>query len=322
MDLNSEELSDVQSHDSKIKIGIRRVGVCNIPKIIRRKRFGIYNELSARIDVYVDLVPSKRGIHMSRNIEAINEVISTLTGEVITDTEELCAKIAEKALSVQPGANFAEVNMVADYEMETYSEAILEKKSSVHKLRAGAYAEKTENGVKIMKIIGAEVEGTTVCPCSQELSKDITKERLIKQGFTSEQIEKILKSVPLAAHNQRSKSILLIEQPRDAERVELEDVIKILETSMSSPVHEVLKRKDEQAVVLFAHQNPVFVEDVVRSILHKVYELYKNRAPETVISVKQINYESIHQHNAVAEVRTTLQRLKNQLNGFEGNENR
>ena len=136
------------------------------------------------------------------------------------------------------------------------------------------------------------------------------------------QIEKILKSVPLAAHNQRSKSILLIEQPRNAERVELEDVIKILETSMSSPVHEVLKRKDEQAVVLFAHQNPVFVEDVVRSILHKAYELYKNRSPETVISVKQINYESIHQHNAVAEVRTTLQRLKNQLNGFEEDENR
>ena len=322
MNLNSDELSDVQSHDSKIQIGIRRVGVCNIPKIIRRKRFGIYNELSARIDVYVDLVPSKRGIHMSRNIEAINEVISTLTGEVVTDTEELCAKIAEKALSVQPGANFAEVNMVADYEMETYSEAILEKKSSVHKLRAGAYAEKTNEGVKIMKIIGAEVEGTTVCPCSQELSKDITKERLQKQGFTDDQIEKILNSVPLAAHNQRSKSILLIEQPRDAERVELEDVIKILETSMSSPVHEVLKRKDEQAVVLFAHQNPVFVEDVVRSILHKVYELYKNRSPETVISVKQINYESIHQHNAVAEVRTTLQRLKNQLNGFEEDENR
>ena len=115
--------------------------------------------------------------------------------------------------------------MVADYEMETYSEAILEKKSSVHKLRAGAYAEKIDEEIKIIKIIGAEVEGTTVCPCSQELSKDITKERLQKQGFTDEQIEKVLNSVPLAAHNQRSKSILLIEQPRDAERVELEDVI-------------------------------------------------------------------------------------------------
>ncbi|MCG3216279.1 MAG: GTP cyclohydrolase I FolE2 [Candidatus Heimdallarchaeota archaeon] len=321
MNLHSKDLSDVQSHEAKIRIGIRRVGVCNIPKIIRRKRFGIYNELSARIDVYVDLLPTKRGIHMSRNIEAINEVISTLTEDVITDCEELCVKIAEKALNIQPYAKYAEVNLVADYEMETYSEAILRKKSSIHKLRAGACVEKIGEEIKITKTIGAEVEGTTVCPCSQELSKDITKERLIKQDFSDEQIEKILKSIPLAAHNQRSKSILLIEQDRDAERIELEDVIQILESSMSSPVHEVLKRKDEQAVVLYAHQNPVFVEDVVRSILHKVYEHYKDRSPDTVISVKQINYESIHQHNAVAEVKTTLQRIKKQLNGFEDNEN-
>ncbi|MHA1828764.1 MAG: GTP cyclohydrolase MptA, partial [Candidatus Heimdallarchaeaceae archaeon] len=293
-----------------------------IPKIIRRKRFGKYNELSTRIDVYVDLLPTKRGIHMSRNIEAINAVISKLTEEVISDTEELCAQIAEKVINLQHGANYAEVNLIADYEMKTFSEAILRKKSSVHKLRAGAYAEKIDGKINIIKILGAEVEGTTVCPCSQELSKDFAKENLQNQGFAQEQIDKILASVPLAAHNQRSKSILLFEQPREAERIELEDIIKILESSMSAPVHEVLKRKDEQAVVLYAHHNPVFVEDVVRSILRKVVEKYENQPPSTIISVKQINYESIHQHNAVAEVRTSLQRLRDQINGFEINESK
>ena len=322
MELNSKTLSDVQSYASKIPIGIRRVGIANIPKIIRRKRFGKYNELSTRIDVYVDLLPTKRGIHMSRNIEAINAVISKLTEEVISDTEELCAQIAEKVINLQPGANYAEVNLIADYEMKTFSEAISRKKSSVHKLRAGAYAEKIDGKINIIKILGAEVEGTTVCPCSQELSKDFAKENLQNQGFTQEQIHKILSSVPLAAHNQRSKSILLFEQPREAERIELEDIIKILESSMSAPVHEVLKRKDEQAVVLYAHHNPVFVEDVVRSILRKVVEKYEDQPPSTIISVKQINYESIHQHNAVAEVRTSLQRLRDQINGFEINESK
>ncbi|MHA1707587.1 MAG: GTP cyclohydrolase MptA [Candidatus Heimdallarchaeaceae archaeon] len=322
MELNSKTLSDVQSYASKIPIGIRRVGIANIPKIIRRKRFGKYNELSTRIDVYVDLLPTKRGIHMSRNIEAINAVISKLTEEVISDTEELCAQIAEKVINLQHGANYAEVNLIADYEMKTFSEAILRKKSSVHKLRAGAYAEKIDGKINIIKILGAEVEGTTVCPCSQELSKDFAKENLQNQGFAQEQIDKILASVPLAAHNQRSKSILLFEQPREAERIELEDIIKILESSMSAPVHEVLKRKDEQAVVLYAHHNPVFVEDVVRSILRKVVEKYENQPPSTIISVKQINYESIHQHNAVAEVRTSLQRLRDQINGFEINESK
>ncbi len=321
MKLNSKKLSDVQADESKIQIGIRRVGVSDIPKIIRRKRFGEYNELSAKIDVYVDLLPSKRGIHMSRNLEAINEVIATLTGEVISDCEELCAQIAEKILSIQPGATNAEVKLTADYEMETYSEAVSRKKSSVHKLRAGALAQKNGDTVTITKIIGAEVEGTTVCPCSQELSRDFSKEKLTEEGFTEEQIDFVLENIPLASHNQRSKSILVLEQPRDAERVELEDIIGILETSMSSPTHEVLKRKDEQAVVLYAHQHPAFVEDVVRTILQKVAKRYINQPPETVICVKQINYESIHQHNAVAEVRTSLKELLEQLNGLEENEN-
>lgn len=321
MKVNSNKLSDVQSDPSRIQIGIRRVGISDIPKIIRRKRFGVYNELSAKIEVYVDLLPSKRGIHMSRNIEAINEVIATLTGEVITDCEELCAKIAEKVIIVQPGARYAEVSLRADYEMETFSKAISRTKSSVHKLRAGAYARKKEDKITITKVIGAEVEGTTVCPCSQELSRDITKERLLKEGFSEEQIKKVIENVPMAAHNQRSKSILLLEQPRDAERIEIEDIIEILETSMSAPVHEVLKRKDELEVVLYAHQHPVFVEDVVRIILRKVSNKFVNQPPNTIVSIKQINYESIHQHNAVAEVKTTLESLDKQLNGFEKNEN-
>ncbi len=320
MKLNSKALSDVQSDDSKIQIGIRRVGVCDIPKIIKRKRFGEFNELSAKIDVYVDLLPSKRGIHMSRNIEAINEVIATLTGEVISDCEELCSQIAEKVLLAQPGATNSEVNLTADYELKTYSEAIKSEKSGVHKLIAGARAKKNGEKIVVTKIIGAEVEGTTVCPCSQELSRDFAQEKLAEKGFTKEQIDLVLEDMPLASHNQRSKSILVFEQPRNAERIELEDVIVILENSMSAPTHEVLKRKDEQAVVIYAHQNPVFVEDVVRTILKQVALKYNNQPPETHICVKQINYESIHQHNAVAEVKTTLLKLKEQLNGLENDE--
>ncbi len=315
MEWNSKKLSDIQSHDSKIQIGIRRVGVCDIPKIIRRKRFGSYNELSALIDVYVDLQSTKRGIHMSRNIEAINDVIAELASEVISDSEDLCVQIAKKVMEVQPGANYAEVNLVADYEMTTYSDAIARDKTSVYKLHAGAHAEKIGDNIRISKIIGAEVEGTTVCPCSQELSKDFAKEKLVKEGFSEYQIDRIVDVVPLAAHNQRSKAILLFEQPKEAERIELEDIIQIIETSMSSPVHEVLKRKDEQAVVVYSHSRPVFVEDVVRIILQKVADKYKNQHDDTIISVKQVNYESIHQHNAVAEVRTTLKKLKEQLIG-------
>lgn len=314
--MSSEEsiiLSDVQDSDSKVHIGIHRVGVQNIPKIIKRKRAGRYNELTAYIDVFVDLEPSKRGIHMSRNIEAINEVTAGLLEEVITDTEELCAKIAEKVLNAQPGATYSEVHLRADYEMQTYSEAIHSIKTSVHRLLAGACAKKTEQGIILTKMIGAEVGGITVCPCSQELSKDYARIKLKKQGYSDEQIEDILEVVPIAAHNQRSKAMLLFELPRGAPRIELEDIITTLESSMSAPLHEVLKRKHEQAVVIYAHKRAAFVEDVVRLILQNVERNFPQLSDETVIHVKQVNYESIHQHNAVAELRISLKQVREQL---------
>jgi len=307
-------LPDIQSNEPSIRIGLRRVGVSNIPKIIKRKRGGKYNELSAKIDVFVDLLPSKRGIHMSRNIEAINEVTAELLEDIIVDTEELCARIAKKVLLVQPGATFAEVRLTADYEMETFSEAIMRDKTSVHKLHAGAYAEKAKGRIVVTKMIGAEVEGTTVCPCSQELSKDFARERLKKMGYSKNEIEEILEVVPVAAHNQRSKAMLIFELPDNAPRIELEDIIKLLEDSMSAPIHEVLKRKDEQAVVLYAHKRPAFVEDVVRIILLNVTHRFPELPDGTVVWVRQTNFESIHQHNAVAEMRITLGEIKAQLN--------
>jgi GTP cyclohydrolase FolE2 len=54
--------------------------------------------------------------------------------------------------------------------------------------------------------------------------------------------------------------------------------------------------------------------------LQKVSKKYLNQPPETLICVKQINYESIHQHNAVAEVKISLKKLMEQLNGLEANE--
>ncbi len=313
MRFNSKHISDVQADGSKIKLSLQRVGMSDIPKIIKRRWKGQYNELSATLDVYVDLVSTQRGIHMSRNIEAINEVTSELLDEVITDTEELCAKIAEKVLSVQEGAQYAEVKLRAQYEAETFSEALLKNKKSVHTLRAGAKAKLVNGKIEISKIIGAEVYGTTVCPCSEELSRDYAREQLSNKGYSKEQIDEILEMVPLSAHNQRSKAILLLEMPYNTKRIELNDIISLLENSMSAPIHEVLKRKDEQAVVLYAHKKPGFVEDVIRTILQNVVFHFNSLPDETIIYTKQINYESIHQHNAVAEIRTTLSDLRRQL---------
>ena len=50
-----------------------------------------------------------------------------------------------------------------------------------------------------------------------------------------------------------------------------------------------------------AHHNPKFVEDVVRGILARALDVYADFPDETFVSFTQVNYESIHKHDAFAE---------------------
>ena len=83
---------------------------------------------------------------------------------------------------------------------------------------------------------------------------------------------------------------------------------------MSSPISELLKRPDENAVVMRAHKNPVFVEDCVRTMNEKIVEEFSYLPDDTLITTRQENQESIHRHNAYAEKVSTLGALKEELN--------
>ncbi|HWT06224.1 MAG TPA: GTP cyclohydrolase, FolE2/MptA family, partial [Xanthomonadales bacterium] len=50
-----------------------------------------------------------------------------------------------------------------------------------------------------------------------------------------------------------------------------------------------------------AHHNPKFVEDVVRGILARALDVYADFPDGTYIGASQLNYESIHKHDAFAE---------------------
>ena len=96
--------------------------------------------------------------------------------------------------------------------------------------------------------------------------------------------------------------------------VKAEDLIEIIENSMSSQVCELLKRPDENATVINAHKKPVFVEDCVRNMMEKIVKKYDDFPDDTLITARQENQESIHRHNAFAEKITTLGELKEELN--------
>src|SRR6202030_1986661 len=62
---------DVQARAPRVPVGLSRVGVTGVEKVVR-----IHDELFfARLDCFVDLSREQKGAHMSRFDEVVNETI-------------------------------------------------------------------------------------------------------------------------------------------------------------------------------------------------------------------------------------------------------
>ena len=87
-------------------------------------------------------------------------------------------------------------------------------------------------------------------------------------------------------------------------------VADLVEGAFSSPTYELLKRDDEAAVVINAHRNPKFVEDVVRDVLKLLVDNCTDLPDNVGVTVRSESEESIHKHNAFAERKATLGDLR------------
>jgi len=82
----------------------------------------------------------------------------------------------------------------------------------------------------------------------------------------------------------------------------IEDLIRLVEESASCEVYALLKRLDEKFVTEKAYSNPMFVEDVVREIAHRLAQ----NPNFTWYAVESENFESIHNHSAYACIESKL----------------
>ena len=238
---------------------------------------------------------------MSRNLEVINEIVEESIKNPIQSLEDLCEVISRKLLDKHEYANFAEVRMRSDYFLERNSpKGTPSLESYIIMARSQSY--RTDDRIDTRKQIGVEAVGMTACPCAMETCRELLKKD--EEGGVS-----IDSDIPMISHNQRNRTSLFLEVPAKYP-VEAEDLIDIVENSFSSPTFELLKRQDEGQMVLDAHKNPKFVEDVVRDILTQVIENYKKLPDDVLVSVNSESMESIHKHNAFAERITTMGELR------------
>jgi GTP cyclohydrolase-4 len=71
--------------------------------------------LISTFDVFVDLPSDRKGANLSRNFEAVDEVLEKVLSTPIYEIEQLCSDIAYNLLGRHEYANQAEVRMRSEY---------------------------------------------------------------------------------------------------------------------------------------------------------------------------------------------------------------
>lgn len=305
-------LPDIQANQPDIPINLTRVGVTDVKKLVevaRAEKRPIV--LVSTFDVFVDLPYNRKGANLSRNFEAIDEVLEESIGSPVFEIEELCAEVARRLLARHEYASCAEVRMKSEYIIKRETPMTGLKCQEVVNIFAEANAIRTKD-ILVRKLVGAEVLGITACPCVQEIMRDKARGELKSLGAPDSMINKFLNRVPMVTHNQRGKGIVSIEV-HDGNNVSLEKIIEIIEDSMSSRIYGLLKRSDETSIVETAHNNPKFVEDCVRTMAQRIVYEFKDLPDDSIVTIKQINEESIHRHNAFAERIARLGELRAEI---------
>jgi GTP cyclohydrolase-4 len=286
----------VQAAQSPHPYRLTRVGVRRVKKPVTVRRPGAKpTGVVATFDLFVDLPKTQKGTHMSRNLEALADILDEEVAGETPSLENLCRSLALRLLDKHDYASHAHVKAEADYFLSRRNPG---GKPSVENYRllaeADAYRGTGAGRAKptSSRRVGVEVVGMSACPCAMETVRH-------KLGA------KVPKDLPFITHNQRNRVTLILDLPGEAD-VEAADLVQVCEESLSAPTFELLKRGDEGDLVLQAHANPRFVEDVVREVLHKAAARYGKLGRDVRVFVSSEAEESIHKHNAYAERTTTF----------------
>jgi GTP cyclohydrolase-4 len=258
--MNKETQEDRPAISEKLE----RVGITNLRTLVKTGFNGHMYKFVPTFDIYIDLPEEKKGIHMSRLVESISEIVTEEAAGQQKGFEELEKKIIERLKEKHPFAR-AEVGLK--------TELVVERKTPVSKkdtMETHDVSVKTIYDGKFTKVLKVSVVGNTACPHSKQNTDK--------------------------PHIQRAVSELEITCGFD-KVIGLNGMIDVVEESFSCPVYTLVKTDDENEMVNRIYDNPKFVEDVTRSIL----DLAKKRFKDCSVAARTVSQESIHRHDVVAE---------------------
>lgn len=226
-------MKDVQKERDLRNIPLKNVGVKNLKwPVILMEKAGGNQQTVAKIAMSVDLPHDIRGTHMSRFVEAINDMKSINPKDL---------EIMLKNLRERLEAKVAHCTIEFDYFIK--KPAPVSGIVSPFDVSCCYEAERGDDN-EFNFVMGVKVPVNTLCPCSKEISE-------------------------FGAHNQRAIVDIKVVAKK---LIWIEDIVKIAEESASSPIYSLLKRSDEKFVTEQSYLNPRFVEDVTREAAVRLEE--------------------------------------------------
>ncbi|MHA1335413.1 MAG: GTP cyclohydrolase MptA [Promethearchaeota archaeon] len=309
---------DLQDSNSIINIGIDKVGIVGVEKkveiIQENKKYSFYPTISALIS----LPAEQRGIHMSRSSETIEEVINEIVWKPAGSIEIVADRIVKKLLERHPYTSKVEVTLEGKIIVQVKQEDQRNIQKSYDVFTIAKAKKKDSGDIDYNYYIGASAYGMTCCPCALGMSKEFAEDMIRNRkdiNISEEDIKKLINILPFSSHNQRSKGTIILQiKDLNSHKIDVLDIIDIIEESMSGKIQSVLKRPEEAELVRTAHLKPLFAEDVVRQMAKNfILKKFENLKDNFKVIFKVESFESIHPHNVYAELKTTIGELRKSI---------
>lgn len=271
--------SDVPEQIPSFALAINAVGIANKTVWVLLPE----GKIPFEADIRVSLPASARGIHMSRMEGAISKLYDT----PFLDIGDYAVALSKLIAGKQVGSKaYVSINGKVPLVQKTP----VSGQTSVDNVVVNAHAS-YDKEMKALPVVtvSAAVDHITACPCTQEYNRYLFRPQ---------------ENIPMPTHSQRSTTRLTIQRSNGIPR--LEEIISCLRSALHT-TNDLLKRTDEAEMVLKSHLMPQFAEDTARETARAVGSILGNRLPgETLIEIESVSLESIHTHNVVCRISTTL----------------
>ncbi len=225
-------IPDVQSYLDTREIAIDEVGIKDLNYPINFHDGETVQPTIANFYMAVSLPADRKGTHMSRFVQLLNDEIK----EVSLASISSLLKTMNETLNAEQGI----IGLKFPYFMTKKAPVSGLASKIDYSIHIEAKATKESEQV----LLSVTVPVTSLCPCSKEVAA-------------------------YSAHNQRSHIVITIDQHTS---LSVEQLIGIAEKQASSELYGLLKRSDEKFVTEHAYDNPKFVEDMVRDVARELMD--------------------------------------------------